>query len=86
MVVNEDTRGFLSVRGFIDNSICCCDCAWLRKATENGEVNRENINRSEKRPAAAGLFFDFSDNQSTTPYSLCYSACTAGKKESIALS
>ena len=86
MAVNEDTHERLAALGFVDKGICCWDCAWLRKATENGEVNRENINRSEKRPAAAGLFFDFSGNQSATPYSLCYSVCTAGKKESIALS
>ena len=58
MVVNEDTHARLSVLGFIDNGSCCCDRAWLRKATENREVNGGCVNRSEKRPADAGLFFD----------------------------
>ena len=86
MVVNEDTHARLPVLGFTDNGSCCCDRAWLRKATENGEVNKGNVNRSEKRPAAAGLFFNSGDGQSTTPYLLCYSACATGKKEFIILS
>ena len=86
MVVNEDTHGILPVLGFTDNGSCCCDRAWLRKATENGEVNGGNANRSEKRPAAAGLFFASGVNQPTTPYLLCYSACATGKKEFITLS
>ena len=86
MVVNEDTDEILPALGFIDNGSCCCDRAWLRKATENGEVNRGNVNRSKKRPAATGLFFDSGVNQPTTPYLLCYSACATGKKEFIKLS
>ncbi len=39
MVVNEDRHGGLSVLGFTKSGVCCCDCAWLRKATDNGEVN-----------------------------------------------
>jgi len=58
MVVNEDTHGILSALGFADNGICCCDRAWLRKATDIGEVNKGNVNRSKKRPADAGLFFN----------------------------
>jgi len=61
MVVNEDTHGILTALGFIDNGSCCCDRAWLGKATENGEVNRGNVNQSGKRPAAAGLFFAFGE-------------------------
>jgi hypothetical protein len=86
MVVNEDTHGGLSVLGFTKSGVCCCDCAWLRKATDNGEVNEGNANRSKKRPAAAGLFLDSGDSQPTTPYLLCYSACATGKKEFMTLS
>jgi len=68
MVVNGDTRGFLLVLGFIDNSICCCDRAWLRKATGNREVNKGNVNRSKERPVNAGLFFNSGDGQSIAPY------------------
>jgi hypothetical protein len=52
---------------------------WLRKAMDIEEVNRGNVNQSRKRPAAAGLFFDFGDGRSTTPYLLYYSACPIGK-------
>ena len=86
MVVNEDRHGGLSVLGFTKSGVCCCDCAWLRKATDNGEVNEGNANRSEKRFAAAGLFFDSGDGQPTKPYLSCYSACATGKKEFITLS
>ena len=85
-MVNEDTHGILSALGFTDNGSCCCDRTWLKKSKDNGEVNGGNVNRSEKRPADAGLFFDSGDGQSTTPYLLCYSACATGKKEFIKLS
>jgi len=86
MVVNRDRRGILSARGFTDIGVCYCDCEWLRKATDIDEVNKGNVNRSKKRPAAAGLFFDSGVNQPTTPYLLCHSACATGKKEFIILS
>lgn len=79
MVVNEDRHGGLSALGFTKSGVCRFDRAWLRKATDNGEVNEGNANRSEKRFAAAGLFFDSGDGRSTTPYLLCYSACPTGK-------
>ena len=85
-LVNEDMHGVLSVLGFTDSGVCCCDCAWLRKATDIEEVNRGNVNRNEKRPAAAGLFFDFGVGQPTRPYLLCYAACATSKKEFITLS
>ena len=81
-MVNEDTHGRLSVFGFIDNSIYCCDCAWLRKATDIGEVSWGKANRGEKRPAATGIFFDSSNCQSIKSYLLCDSACAARRKES----
>jgi len=65
MVVTDDINRSLSALGFTDGSICCCDRAWLRKATGDGEVNGW-VNRSGKRLADVGLFFDFSDGQSNT--------------------
>lgn len=79
MVVNEDKHGILSALGFTDSRVCCCDRARLREATDIEEVTRGNVNHSGKRPAAADLFFDFSDNQSTTPYSLSRSVFLTDK-------
>ena len=72
-------HGVLSALSFTDSGVCHFDRAWLRKTTDNGEVNRGNVNQSRKSPAAAGLFFDFGDGRSTTPYLSYYSACPTGK-------
>ena len=79
-------HGVLSVLGFTKSGVCRSNRAWLRKATDTGEVNRGNVNQSEKRPAAAGLLFDSDVSQPTTPYLLNYAACATGKKEFITLS
>jgi len=72
-------HGVLSALSFTDSGVCHFARAWLRKTTDIGEVNRGNVNQSRKRPATAGLLFDFGDGRSTTPYLLCYSACPTGK-------
>ncbi len=79
-------HGVLSALSFINSGcVCYLDQSWLRKTTDIGEVNRGNVNQSRKRPAVAGLFFDFGDGQSTRPYLLHYSDCATGKKEFITL-
>jgi hypothetical protein len=63
MMVNEYTHEGLPALGFVDNGVCCCEWMWLKKVRDGAEGSRGNINRSEKRPADAGLFFN-SDERS----------------------
>lgn len=73
--MKEDTHRILPAIGLIGGGIFCCDGGWLRKAADVGGVGKANVNRTEKRPADAGRFFDFRDCSSITPYFLYWSAC-----------
>ena len=73
--MNGDRQGILSGRDFIDIDVCYCDRTWLAKSQDNGDVDEGSLNRSEKRPADAGLFSNSGDCWSITPYLLHCSAC-----------
>ena len=82
-LLNWNERSALSPRDFTDSDDArYFDQAWLKKTTDIVEGRRGNVNLNRKRPAAAGLFFDFGDGRSTTTafiVSLYRSACPAGK-------
>lgn len=71
MVVNGHRQGILSGRDFADIGVCYRDRMWLTKSKDDGEVTEGSVNRSKKRSAEAGLFFDSGDAQSIARYRSC---------------
>ncbi len=70
--MNEDRHGILPAPGFTGNAICGCDPMWLGKATESGEDSIEQGSGNEKRPADAGLSFDWGEgNGYCIPLRIC---------------
>ena len=69
-LLNWIRRWVLSASDLTDNGhICCLDQMWLRKAADVAEGKRGHMSRGRKRPATAGLFFDFSGGWSMTAVS-----------------
>ena len=71
-MVNGDRHGILLAREFGDVGVYYRDRTWLTRSKDGGEVIEGSLNRSKKRPAEAGLFFNSGDVQSRAPYLSCY--------------
>jgi len=79
MVVERMRRGTASGLNLTNSSAFAVSTKRSRR--NHGHRGRKvmECEQGGKRPAAAGLFFDFGDGRSTAPCLLCYSACPTGK-------